>query len=250
MAPGAQTEHLVTAGSIGRIDGGAWRAMSGTENREARTSSMSARFPHLYLIGLTGNIGCGKSTVVGMLAARGAQVIDADAVTRQVMEVGQPAYERIVEVFGPTILQVPGGPIDRPALGRVVFGDPAALKTLESIVHPATRQTILDWLQERETTAQHQGRHSIAVVDAIKLIEARYPALCDAVWVVTCDEQVQIRRLVELRGMSEADARQRIAAQPPQRDKVAAADVVIDNSGSIEQTQQQVTAAWERIKQA
>jgi dephospho-CoA kinase len=209
---------------------------------------MSSRFPHLYVIGLTGNIGCGKSTVVGMLAARGAQVIDADAVTRQVMEVGQPAYQRIVEVFGEPILQAPGGPIDRPALGRVVFSDPAALKTLEGIVHPATRQTILSWLQERETAAQQQQRE-IAVVDAIKLIEANYPALCDAVWVITCDEQVQIRRLVELRGMSEADARQRIAAQPPQREKVAVADVVIDNSGTIEQTAQQVTAAWQQIKE-
>jgi dephospho-CoA kinase len=219
-------------------------------SKHQEASSMSSHFPHLYLIGLTGNIGCGKSTVVGMLAARGAHVIDSDAVTRQVMEVGQPAYQQIVEVFGPTILQAPGGSIDRPALGRIVFGDPAALKTLESIVHPATRQTNLAWLQERETVAQQQQRREIAVVDAIKLIEAGYPSFCDAVWVVTCDERTQIRRLVELRGMSEADARQRIAAQPPQRDKVAVADVVIDNSGSIEQTEQQVTMAWERIKQA
>lgn len=208
---------------------------------------MNPGFPHLYLIGLTGNIGCGKSTVVGMLAARGAKIIDADAVTRQVMEVGQAAYQRIVEVFGPAILQAPNGPIDRPALGRIVFGDPAALKTLEGIVHPATRHTILSWLQERDTAAQH-GRE-VTVVDAIKLIEGGYPAFCDAVWVVTCDEQQQIRRLVELRGMSEADARQRIAAQPPQSAKVAAADVVIDNSGSLAQTEQQVAAAWERIHQ-
>lgn len=208
---------------------------------------MTPRFPHLYLIGLTGNIGCGKSTVVGMLAARGAQIIDADTVTRQVMEVGQPAYQRIAEVFGEKILQRPNGPIDRPALGRIVFGDQAALKTLESIVHPATRETILDWLRQRDATAETGQRRDVAVVDAIKLLEAGYPAFCDAVWVVACDETEQIRRLVELRGMSEADARQRIAAQPPQSAKIAVADVVIDNSGSLDATERQVAAAWERI---
>lgn len=208
---------------------------------------MTPRFPHLYLIGLTGNIGCGKSTVVRMLAARGAQIIDADAVTRQVMEVGKPAYQRIVEAFGAGILQTSNGPIDRPALGRVVFGDQAALKTLESIVHPATRETILAWLQQHDAAAQAKQRRDVAVVDAIKLLEAGYPAFCDAVWVVACDEAEQVRRLVELRGMSEADARQRIAAQPPQSAKIAVADVVIDNSGALDATERQVAAAWQQI---
>ncbi|MBV9791016.1 MAG: dephospho-CoA kinase [Chloroflexi bacterium] len=208
---------------------------------------MTPRFPHLYLIGLTGNIGCGKSTVVEMLAARGAHVIDADAVTRQVMEVGQPAYQQIVEVFGADILQTANGPIDRPALGRIVFGDTAALKTLESIVHPATREMILSWLRQRAAEAEAAGRRDVAVVDAIKLLEAGYPAFCDAVWVVACDEAEQIRRLVGLRGMSEADARQRIAAQPPQSAKIAAADVVIDNSGALDATERQVAAAWQQI---
>ncbi len=209
---------------------------------------MFPRFPHLYLIGITGNIGCGKSTVLRMLAARGALIIDADAVTRQVMEVGQPAYQQVVEVFGPGVLQAPNGPIDRPALGRVVFGDPAALKTLESIVHPATRQAILAWLHERNTAAKECQRRDVAVVDAIKLIEAGYPAFCDAVWVITCEEHQQLRRLVDQRGMSEADARQRIAAQPPQSEKVAVADVVIDNSGSLAETEQQVANAWSTIE--
>ncbi len=210
---------------------------------------MQPQFPHLYLIGLTGNIGCGKSTVVGLLVARGAQVIDADAVTRQVMDVGQPAYRRIVDVFGEAILQSPAGPIDRPALGRVVFGEPAKLRELEAIVHPATRNLILAWLSEQDTHAAHQARREVAVVDAIRLIEAGYPAFCDAVWVVTCDPAVQLRRLVEQRGMSEVDARQRIKAQPPQSTKVAVADVVIDNSGTLEQSEQQVEAAWEAVQQ-
>ncbi len=210
---------------------------------------MQPQFPHLYLIGLTGNIGCGKSTVVGLLVARGAHVIDADAVTRQVMDVGQPAYRRIVDVFGEAILQLPGGPIDRPALGRVVFGEPAKLRELEAIVHPATRNLILAWLSEQDTHAAHQARREVAVVDAIRLIEAGYPAFCDAVWVVTCDPAVQLRRLVEQRGMSEVDARQRIKAQPPQSTKIAVADVVIDNSGTLEQSEQQVEAAWEAVQQ-
>jgi dephospho-CoA kinase len=201
-------------------------------------------FKHLYLIGLTGNIGCGKSTVAAMLAARGAHIIDADQVTRQVMAVNQPAYRRITKTFGESILEFPGGPIDRPALGRIVFADGAALKQLESIVHPATREFIMRWLHERDDAAAAKGKREVAVVDAIRLIEAGYPAFCDAVWVITCHEQEQVRRLVESRGMPEADARQRIAAQPPQRDKVAVADVVIDNSGSVEQTEQQVERAW------
>lgn len=208
---------------------------------------MDVRFPHLYLIGLTGNIGCGKSAVVALLAARGAQVIDADQVTRQVMDVGQPAYQQIVATFGSGILQTPDGPIDRPALGRIVFGDAPKLRQLESIVHPATRTAILAWLAERDAAAAQQRRVP-AVVDAIRLIEAGYPVLCDAVWVVACDEQIQLRRLIEQRGMSEADARQRIAAQPPQRDKIAVADVVIDNSGALEQTERQVAAAWDAVQ--
>lgn len=210
---------------------------------------MHLQFPHLYLIGLTGNIGCGKSTVVAMLAARGAHIIDADAVTRQVMSVGQPTYQRIVEVFGSSILQSTEGPIDRPALGRVVFSDPGKLRELEAIVHPATRAVILEWLRERDSSAASQARREFAVVDAIRLIEAGYPAFCDGVWVVTCDPEVQLRRLVEQRGMSKSDAQQRINAQPPQSAKVAVADVVIDNSGTLEQTERQVEAAWRRVQQ-
>jgi dephospho-CoA kinase len=206
-------------------------------------------FEHLYLIGLTGNIGCGKSTVVAMLVARGAHVIDADQVTRQVMDVGQPAYQRIVERFGSAILQGSGGPIDRPALGRIVFSDPELLKTLEGIVHPATRAAIYNWLRERDAAGASTGQRQVAVVDAIRLIEAGYPAFCDAVWVVVCSEEQQLQRLVQRRGMSEADARQRIAAQPPQREKVAVADVVIDNSGTLAQTEQQVEAAWREVQQ-
>lgn len=209
---------------------------------------MSSRYPHLYLLGLTGNIGCGKSTVGRMLAERGAAVRDADQVTREVMRPGDPAYHAIVDAFGPTILTAPGGPINRTALGRIVFADQAKLRQLEQIVHPATRAQILRWLDDEETRAASSNRRPVAVLDAVKLIESGYPAVCDAVWVVVCDPEEQVRRLVESRGMLPADARQRIAAQPPQAAKVATADIVIDNSGTPAETEAQVEAAWRAIQ--
>lgn len=205
------------------------------------------RYQHLYVIGLTGNIGCGKSAVVAMLAKLGAAVCDADHITRQVMAVGQPAYSAIVQTFGPDVLQSANGPLDRPALGRIVFGDPTKLQQLEAIVHPATRMAIHTWLTELDREAAGRGERSIAVVDAIKLIESGWPRFCDAVWVVRCEPAEQLRRLVELRGMPRADAEQRVTAQTPQDAKIAVASVVIDNSGTLDETRQQVQTAWEAI---
>jgi dephospho-CoA kinase len=222
----------------------------------------------LYLIGLTGNIACGKSTVLGMLAARGARVLDADRVTHELQQPGTPVYDAIVAAFGPGVLQAPGGPIDRRALGAIVFADPAALRRLEQIAHPAVHARIMAWLAEQgfdrregearsagERKADHGGHAAgrtahppaVAVIDAIKLLEAGWKPLLDAVWVVTCAPEQQLARLMATRGLSEAEARARIAAQPPQAEKVAQADVVIDNSGTLEQTERQVAAAWARI---
>ncbi len=131
------------------------------------------------------------------------------------------------------------GRIDRRALGALVWTDPAALKDLEAILHPGVRAEVRRHLDATTAPA--------IVVDAIKLIEGGLYKEMDAVWVVTCPRVEQIRRLVELRGMSEADARQRIAAQPPQSAKIAAADVVIDNSGTLDATERQVAAAWQQI---
>jgi dephospho-CoA kinase len=224
-------------------------------------------FNGIYLIGLTGNIACGKSTVLDLLREHGAQVLDADRVTHELQAPGQPVYHAIVDEFGPAILAAPAGPIDRRALGAIVFADPAALRRLEQIVHPAVRERIMAWLTKISTQGDKETRRQggsdtaislssdlpvslsrpVAVIDAIKLLEGGWKQICDAIWVVTCLPDQQLARLVATRGMGEDEARARIAAQPPQADKVAQADVVIDNSGSLEATRQQVAAAWRAI---
>jgi dephospho-CoA kinase len=214
--------------------------------------------PDLYLIGLTGNIACGKSTVLGLLREHGACVLDADRVTHELQQPGEPVYQAIVSEFGPDILSAPGGPIDRRALGAIVFADPAALRRLEQIVHPAVRERIAAWLESvgdagcgMRDGALHPASPTphppVAVIDAIKLLEGGWKQICDTIWVVTCAPEQQLERLIATRGMSEPDARARIAAQPPQADKVALADVVIDNSGALESTRRQVEAAWRAI---
>lgn len=202
-------------------------------------------YAHLYLIGLTGNIACGKSTVLARLGSLGAHVLDADAVTRQLQQPGQPVYEAIVAAFGSGALATPGGPLDRAALGAIVFRDPAELRRLEAIVHPAVHSAIDAWL--RALPGSPEARE-VAVIDAIKLIEAGWPAVCDALWVVVCPPEQQLARLITTRGMSEEEARLRIEAQPPQSEKAARADVVIDNGGSLEETIRQVQEAWGRIR--
>ncbi len=208
--------------------------------------------PNLYLIGLTGGIACGKSTVLAMLSALGARTIDADRITHRVQQPGKPVYEQIVAAFGKDVLSRPGGPIDRRKLGDVVFGNQAALQRLENIVHPAVRAEIVAWLDGIAQGSGHGTREQpldrpIAVVDAIKLLESGWKERCDAIWVVTCTPEQQIERLMQTRGMNEAEARQRVAAQPPQDTRIAQADVVIDNSGSQESTRVQIDAAWAKI---
>jgi dephospho-CoA kinase len=192
-----------------------------------------------YLIGLTGNIATGKSTVANMLEELGATVIDADALVHELQRKGTPVYDDIVAAFEPGILDR-AGEIDRKALGSIVFADPEKLRTLESIVHPAVLIESLQRIMEAPTP--------IVVYEAIKLIEAGRAEMCDALWVVTARSDVQLQRLMRDRHMAEAEARQRIAAQPPQSEKIARANVVIDNSGSLEETRQEVAAALRAIE--
>lgn len=190
------------------------------------------------LIGLTGNIATGKSTVAQMLAGWGAEVIDADLVAHQMMRAGTPVHAQIVEVFGPRVVG-PDGEIDRKRLGDIVFADPQALALLEAIVHPATLEAV-----SRRMAASSAD---VLVIEAIKLIEAGMADACHSVWVTTCRPEQQVRRLMRSRGLSRADAEQRVCAQPPPEEKVARADVVVDNSGTLSQTRKQVQVAWERL---
>ena len=189
------------------------------------------------VIGITGNISTGKSTVARMLGKLGADVIDADRAAHTVMRRGTPEYARIVETFGPRVV-APDGEIDRRRLGEIVFADPRLLSELEAIVHPATIAAVN--CQIAATDAE------VVAVEAIKLIETGMSDTCDSVWVTTSDPQQQIRRAVA-RGLSRDEAEQRVRAQPPQSEKIARADVVIDNSGPLSATWVQVLAAWERL---
>ncbi|MCX7681423.1 MAG: dephospho-CoA kinase [Anaerolineae bacterium] len=190
------------------------------------------------LIGLTGNIGTGKSTVARMLAELGAEVVDADQVAHQVMRAGTPVHSAIVEAFGPQVLAA-DGEIDRRRLGAIVFADAEALARLEQLVHPATVAAIAQRIAASSAP--------VVVVEAIKLIEAGMADAYDSLWVTICRPEQQLQRLMAARNLSEAEARLRIQAQPPQEEKIARADVVIDNSGSLEQTRAQVRRAWARL---
>jgi dephospho-CoA kinase len=196
---------------------------------------MSA-WPGKYVIGLTGNIATGKSVVRKMLEHLGAYGIDADALGHRAIAKGAPGYRPVVEMFGKWILSS-DGQIDRGRLGKVVFADPAALAQLEAIVHPLVRQAI-DVLVKRSA-------QQVIVIEAIKLLESQLRRACDAIFVSYSTEKQQVTRLVEKRGLSEEAARQRISAQPPQEEKTAAADIIIRNDGSFEDTWRQVMAAWQ-----
>jgi dephospho-CoA kinase len=177
------------------------------------------------VIGLTGPIGCGKSTVAGWLEELGGVVVDADRIAREVTAPGEPALDAVIEAFGEEFMAADGS-LDRAALGRVVFSDPAALATLEAIVHPAVRPRI-----EEAVRAAADAGAPLVVIEAIKLVEAGHAARCDEVWLVTCDAATQRERLVG-RGTNEADAATRIAAQGDIIERLRpAAGRVIDTSG-------------------
>ena len=190
------------------------------------------------IIGLTGNIACGKSTVLAHLAALGAGVLDADVVTRQLQARGAPAYERMVAAFGAGILQA-DGEIDRKALGNRVFADPAALRELETLVRPLVRDEML-----RQVVAMPQP---IVVIDAIGLLDGPLADWCREIWVVTCPPEQQVARLVATRGFTAAEAQLRVQAQRPQAEKVARATRVFTNGGTVAELLAQVDAAWAAV---
>ncbi|MFD9208903.1 dephospho-CoA kinase [Streptomyces sioyaensis] len=193
-------------------------------------------------VGLTGGIGAGKSEVSRLLASYGAVIVDADKIAREVVEPGTPGLAAVVEEFGDGVL-APDGSLDRPKLGGIVFADPEKLKALNAIVHPLVGARSA----ELEAAA---GPEAVVVHDVPLLTENGLAPLYDLVVVVDAAPQTQLDRLVRLRGMAEDEAKSRMAAQATREQRLAVADLVIDNNGPLEALEPQVRAVWERLQSA
>lgn len=191
-----------------------------------------------FVIGVTGQIACGKSTVLGILAELGATTIDADRVYHELIRPGQPLWQTLRDHFGERIIGADGA-IDRRALGSIVFGDPNALTDLERLTHPAIFDAVLDRI-DKSTTA-------VVAIDAVKLVGSAMESLCDRIWLVECDPAAQLDRLMRRNGLSEDEARRRVAAQPALASLRARADLVIDNSGDVASTRAQVEQGWRNL---
>ena len=196
----------------------------------------------MLTVGLTGNIGAGKSTVAELLVAHGARLVDADKVAREVVEPGAPAYQPLVDRFGPGILDADGR-IDRPKLAEVAFGDPADLADLNAIVHPAVGIAMI------EGKDAWKGTDHVVVMD-IPLLKAMHKELLDLDAVVVVDASAEVRRerLVGQRGMSEEDVAARMAAQPNRQERLEGADFVIDNSGDADHLAREVDRVWAELE--
>lgn len=192
----------------------------------------------MRIIGLTGGIASGKSTVSAMLRELGARVLDADEYAREAVTPGSQGLAEVAAAFGPDVLR-PDGSLDRARLGRIVFADEAARKRLNAIVHPRVREAMAADIDR----ARAEGLPAI-VLDVPLLFEGGLDAICDETWVVSVDPATQLARLRARDGSNEAEARARVAAQMPLVDKVARATAVIDNNGTPAQTRAQVERLW------
>jgi dephospho-CoA kinase len=195
----------------------------------------------VLLVGLTGGIGSGKTTVARMLEARGAIVFDADLLARDAVEPGTPGYQQVVERFGPNVL-APGGGVDREALAAVVFADPAARRDLEAIVHPEVRRLFA------EGTEAYRDTDAIVVFSAPLLVETGMHTAFEVLVVVSAPVEHQVERLMHERAMSERAIRERIAAQLPLEAKAEAADILVDNDGTLEELEAQVDRVWTDLR--
>lgn len=196
----------------------------------------------MLVVGLTGGIGTGKSTVAAALAGRGAAVVDADGIARQVVEPGGAAYRGVVDRFGPGVVG-PDGRLDRPALARIVFSDASARRDLEAMTHPAI------WAVIARRLAELGGTDAVVVVDLPLLDESSRARFgLDVVVVVDAPVEVAVERLVAHRGFSEADARARIAAQVPRGQRLSLADLVVDNSADPGALILEIDRLWQALQ--
>jgi dephospho-CoA kinase len=191
----------------------------------------------VLLVGLTGGIGSGKSTVARLLEKRGAVVFDADLLAREAVEPGTPGHAAVIERFGADVL-APGGELDREALASIVFADPAARRDLEQIVHPEVRRLFA------EGSEAYRDTDRVVVFSAPLLVETGMHTAFEVLVVVSATVATQIERLMRQRGMSEPSIRARIDAQAPLEDKAAAADILVDNEGSLDELESQVEQLW------
>ncbi len=213
----------------------------GTRIPEAKDfSAVHGRYAReMFLVGLTGGIGSGKSTVARHLGDRGAIVIDADAVAREVVEPGQPAFHQLVERFGQSVV-APDGTLDRAALAELVFDDDDARADLNAITHPAVGVEMTRRIAAAPPDA-------VVVVDVPLLVESGMKRLYEMVLVVEAPRDVRLERL-EQRGLTRADAEARMAVQASDEDRRAVADVLIDNTGDLEALERSVDAAWAEVR--
>lgn len=195
----------------------------------------------MLLVGLTGGIGSGKSTVARMLEKRGAIVFDADVLARQAVAPGTPGFEKVVERFGPNVL-APGGGLDREALASIVFADPAARRNLEGIVHPEVRRMFAEGCQE------YRDSDRVVVFSAPLLVETGMHTAFDLLIVVSAPVATQIERLMRERAMPERAVQARIEAQLPLEAKAEVADVLVDNEGTLEDLEAQVDRLWRDLE--
>ncbi len=190
------------------------------------------------LIGLTGNIATGKSTVAALLRDLNAVVIDADLIARDVVKPGQPTLAAIVDTFGSAML-LPDGTLNRKALGALVFNAPDRLRRLEEVMQPGIRAA----LQHAIDTLPPDR---VGVLEAIRLFEGGWDAQCDSIWVTTCPPEVQVQRLMHYRQSSENEAKSRVTAQHAQQDKLAKADVIINTNAGLDDIKNAVMTNWQR----
>lgn len=192
-------------------------------------------------VALTGGIATGKSHVRALMEAAGVPTIDADVLARDAVAPGSPGLAAVIERFGPDVLDAAGA-LDRRRLGEIVFADPAARQALERIVHPIVQRAIRDWFATLDAR-----RHPVAVADIPLLFETGREGEFDAVVVTACDERTQLRRIVTRDGLSEEEARARVAAQMPLAEKIARADYVVRTDGPLADTEAQVRRILDTI---